>query len=297
MHPLRAIDVCCGAGGWIAASRGLPIKWIAAIDWAADCCLSVRYNYPDVPVIRADATRIDWQRFAGKVDLITGAIPCEEISIARSNIELSESDLAAWHNLLDSIIAGCQAASPKYWVIENVTPMKKHLYPLTPYMILNSKSWSGQARTRLYVGQFPQPRPGRESILGDYLRPGPHVLPLPVYRATQPTDNRWYSAGTKRLLQADQPSPTISAFGSRRPRGFVVPLSDGRERVLTLTEAATLQGFPSDYVFVATQTRAWKMVAQAVQIDTARAILKGIVKRSEERRVGKECRSRWSPYH
>ena len=23
----------------------------------------------------------------------------------------------------------------------------------------------------------------------------------------------------------------------------------------------------------------------------------GIVKRSEERRVGKECRSRWSPYH
>ena len=25
--------------------------------------------------------------------------------------------------------------------------------------------------------------------------------------------------------------------------------------------------------------------------------LKGVVCRSEERRVGKECRSRWSPYH
>src|SRR5690554_6894141 len=25
--------------------------------------------------------------------------------------------------------------------------------------------------------------------------------------------------------------------------------------------------------------------------------LKSVVKRSEERRVGKECRSRWSPYH
>ena len=24
---------------------------------------------------------------------------------------------------------------------------------------------------------------------------------------------------------------------------------------------------------------------------------KGIIARSEERRVGKECRSRWSPYH
>ena len=31
--------------------------------------------------------------------------------------------------------------------------------------------------------------------------------------------------------------------------------------------------------------------------DLARSILKAIENRSEERRVGKECRSRWSPYH
>ena len=30
---------------------------------------------------------------------------------------------------------------------------------------------------------------------------------------------------------------------------------------------------------------------------TARAITKKAKPRSEERRVGKECRSRWSPYH
>ena len=29
----------------------------------------------------------------------------------------------------------------------------------------------------------------------------------------------------------------------------------------------------------------------------AKAILASVIKRSEERRVGKECRSRWSPYH
>ena len=27
------------------------------------------------------------------------------------------------------------------------------------------------------------------------------------------------------------------------------------------------------------------------------AVLRGVDERSEERRVGKECRSRWSPYH
>src|SRR3712207_9586457 len=41
-------------------------------------------------------------------------------------------------------------------------------------------------------------------------------------------------------------------------------------------------------------------VAQAVvALDgaDARLIHKSLVRRSEERRVGKECRSRWSPYH
>ena len=30
---------------------------------------------------------------------------------------------------------------------------------------------------------------------------------------------------------------------------------------------------------------------------TARELAENVPKRSEERRVGKECRSRWSPYH
>ena len=33
------------------------------------------------------------------------------------------------------------------------------------------------------------------------------------------------------------------------------------------------------------------------QIGYLEGSLEGTVKRSEERRVGKECRSRWSPYH
>jgi len=31
--------------------------------------------------------------------------------------------------------------------------------------------------------------------------------------------------------------------------------------------------------------------------ETAKKVEKKILDRSEERRVGKECRSRWSPYH
>ena len=37
--------------------------------------------------------------------------------------------------------------------------------------------------------------------------------------------------------------------------------------------------------------------ADAGQAAAERANLLTLVRRSEERRVGKECRSRWSPYH
>ena len=37
--------------------------------------------------------------------------------------------------------------------------------------------------------------------------------------------------------------------------------------------------------------------AKVSKVGTVRPTEKFIVERSEERRVGKECRSRWSPYH
>jgi site-specific DNA-cytosine methylase len=40
---------------------------------------------------------------------------------------------------------------------------------------------------------------------------------------------------------------------------------------------ASLQGYPADYVFVGSPTDVSVMVGNSVQIDTARAILEGIV--------------------
>ena len=40
-----------------------------------------------------------------------------------------------------------------------------------------------------------------------------------------------------------------------------------------------------------------KILDDAVAGDNVGILLRGVLLRSEERRVGKECRSRWSPYH
>ena len=40
-----------------------------------------------------------------------------------------------------------------------------------------------------------------------------------------------------------------------------------------------------------------ELINMTPEIDTDSIIVKHPTTRSEERRVGKECRSRWSPYH
>ena len=40
----------------------------------------------------------------------------------------------------------------------------------------------------------------------------------------------------------------------------------------------------------------WKNILQFI-VTIATSVISALGVRSEERRVGKECRSRWSPYH
>jgi site-specific DNA-cytosine methylase len=285
MSPLRAIDLCCGAGGWIEAARGLPIKFRLAVDWAQDCCLTVKLNHPEVPIVCADVTRLDYARLRG-IDLVLGAIPCEQISTARNGRKPTDDAMARWHALLDGMLEALLDIDPTWWAIENVIGMRKHLPIFTPYTVLNARHYSGQDRKRIFVGHFPLPSPpvvSPRKVLADYLQPGPYITTPAILHATKRTRHQWYTSGCKRVIPAALPSPTITDFGGRHSRGFLVEMADGRERQLRFEEAADLQGFPSTYLFVGSQTRAWKMVAQAVQIDLARAILQAIVAEASAR--------------
>ena len=76
--------------------------------------------------------------------------------------------------------------------------------------------------------------------------------------------------------------------GRNISKGKTVPLTDGcvirmvNERMLTAV-------FFENYV----SGRDWRIL----NMDDGRHTVKIAKQRSEERRVGKECRSRWSPYH
>ncbi len=310
MRELRAIDLCGGAGGWAVAARGLPIRITHAVDWWPPAVRTYRLNHPEVLVIRADCREIPLKPEG--FDLVLGGIPCQWLSHLRS-IGLGNppkpEEIERERALLDSILGWVKQLDPPYWCLEDVKQILTELPPFTPYHVIDAQQFSGQRRVRAYVGDFPRPKPAMEGdprLARDYLRPGPHrVHPKNLDRFVS-RHNTWQSKDNVYPIEADRKFPTVVTVGSRHdsksvvlhPKGMairpaakfptvlnqhrhdaehaVLDESGTYRRQVEWTEAALAQGFPEDYVFVGNQSDVSQMVANAIQIDTGRAILKAI---------------------
>jgi site-specific DNA-cytosine methylase len=277
---LRAIDVCCGAGGWGVAARGLPIDIEVAYDREQDCLDTYAYNFPATKTVKADVAELDWSKLTG-IDVVLGGIPCETVTPCRKNRKnpVGDRELSEWHKLIDSILAGIEVARPRYWCFENVIQMRLHLPPLVPQWYVNASEFSGQSRKRMWIGNFPTPCHGSDrSVLADYLRKGPYVMTARVksdVTFTAPSTRMKFEKSGGRWIDPRRKCPTIVKC-SKRWGDWCIQLGDGRHRVLQFTEAAALHGFPDDYVFISSQDRAWKMVGQAIPIPVGAAILRSI---------------------
>src|ERR1051326_7989173 len=116
------------------------------------------------------------------------------------------------------------------------------------------------------------------------LAPGRSVVPIVFYRAM--------------LLAADlAPIDALCAALAARglaPAPLVVPSLKDKDAAVFLRDAfAKLR--PA--LIVTTTAFAAGNCGEATVLDEADVPVLQIISRSEERRVGKECRSRWSPYH
>ncbi|MCG8407778.1 MAG: DNA cytosine methyltransferase [Phycisphaerales bacterium] len=277
---LLAIDLCGGAGGWACAARGLPIRIIAAIDYDITALTTYQLNHPHVQPIVADVRNIPLavSKLRSKVDLILGGIPCETISKWRDiadHSKVTEKELTNWHRTLDACMEIVKEAQPRWWCLEDVNAIVDHLPILTPYQKIDAAGYGPQRRERVFVGEFPKPKAGRDRrVLADCLRRGPYRIGTRVLRRT-PKRSQYFSADHHSWFDPGRKSHTVCAWSSRRDVDSVVVDGDLR-RQLEWQEAAALQGFPDDYVFFGPPTAVGKHIGQAIQIDTGRAILQAI---------------------
>ncbi len=296
---LRAVDLCCGAGGWAAAARGLPIDWVCVADLAADCLETWEVNHaaehPTCERLRCDLRLAEsadavLKAADGSVDLVVGGIPCEQVSVARGANRANATEIEDWHRLIDQCLSIVDRLAPRFWAIEDVIQIEKHLPgPLfhgknIPCRRIEAADHSPQRRLRTFLGTFPDPvpEPGPRT-LQEVLRPGPHL----IISGAEHYEPAWAFSGALtlgktiiRLLPPEKPCPTVTTKigirGGRDKRAYTVVDDRGRRRKLSWQEAATVQGFPDDYLFVGGLTRAAEMIGRAIPIAVGRAILKAI---------------------
>lgn len=116
------MEVCAGGGG---LSSGLIKSGFIPIllnDHNHDCCKTLKHNHPNATVIGGSMDKIDCSKYIGKVDLLTGGVPCQSFSQAglRKGLEDPRGDLMLKFTDMLNVI------QPKVFMIENVKGLLTH---------------------------------------------------------------------------------------------------------------------------------------------------------------------------
>lgn len=134
------IEVCAGAGG---LSLGLIKSGFTPIllnDSDKDCCKTLKKNHPDTNIICGSMDTIDYTKYDGKIDLLTGGIPCQSFSQAGLRKGLKDSR----GNLIFKFIDILNCVKPKLFMIENVKGLLTHDKGETFKKILNALNENGE---------------------------------------------------------------------------------------------------------------------------------------------------------
>lgn len=150
MRVLSLFDgISCGQ---VALERaGIPVEVYYASEIDKYAIEITQKNYPNT-IQLGDVTKIDFTEFIGKVDLIMGGSPCQDLSIAGKRKGLSGERSGLFYKFVEAI----ETIKPKYFLLENNVGMPQEAYEeisrlmgCYPVMI-NSALVSAQTRKRYY---------------------------------------------------------------------------------------------------------------------------------------------------
>lgn len=153
MKPLRVLSLFDGIScGQVALERaGIPVEVYYASEIDKYAIQVTQKNYPNT-IQLGDINNVDFTQFVGKIDLIMGGSPCQDLSIAGKRKGLSGERSGLFYKFVEAI----DVIKPKYFLLENNYGMPQEAYEemsklmgCYPIMI-NSALVSAQTRKRFY---------------------------------------------------------------------------------------------------------------------------------------------------
>lgn len=116
------IEVCAGGGGLSSGLIKSGFTPMLLNDNNRDCCKTLQHNHPATNIVCDSMDNIDYSQYVGKVDLLTGGVPCQSFSQAglRKGLDDPRGDLMI--RFIDIL----HLIKPKLFMIENVKGLLTH---------------------------------------------------------------------------------------------------------------------------------------------------------------------------
>lgn len=304
---MRVLSLFSGAGGLDLGFKraGFTLTW--AIDLYDDAVQTYRANIGD-HVVNGDLSEVETSSIPHG-DVVIGGFPCQGFSVA--NTERSPDDgrnklyrefvrvvrkkkprFFVAENVKGILSLGDGEVFEK--IVEDFGSAGYHVV----YCVLNAADYGvPQRRERVFIVGVERGRPcdmtaiaprrthappdeAAETELSPWITIGEALDDFPEPESDHDIPNHHDYSRYKlrfngylghRRMDPDKPAPTVTGRGDMEG-GVVVQHHPGNNRRMSPREVATVQGFPTDYIFKGSLTSTYRQIANAVPPPLAQAV-------------------------
>lgn len=124
-HPNRdfySIELFAGGGGLALGMAKAGFKHVLLNEFDHNACDTLRFNHPEWNVVEGDVCDIDFSKWAGIVDFISGGFPCQAFSYAGKGGGFNDTRGTLFFQLARAI----KEVMPKVFLGENVRGLEAH---------------------------------------------------------------------------------------------------------------------------------------------------------------------------
>lgn len=209
---VTAIELFAGAGGLALGLELAGIHTLEFVEIDKTCCETLRTNRPDWNITNQDISTVDFSKYRGLVDIVTGGFPCQAFSYAGKKLGLNDVRGTLFYEFARCV----KEVQPLIFVAENVRGLISHDNGRTlntiidvlseigysvEYKVLNAAYYGvGQKRERIVIVGT------KDGVAFEYPTPNKTMTTLKEVLKDCPTsEGQSYSAKKKAILDRIPP--------------------------------------------------------------------------------------------
>lgn len=244
VKPLRkftSIELFAGAGGLAIGLENAGFKHILLNEFDHNACETLRTNRPKWKIEEGDIHNVDFTKFRGKVDLLSGGFPCQAFSYAGKGEGFKDTR----GTLFFELMRAAKEINPRVILCENVKGLTSHDNGHTFRVIKNSFKEFGYTlfepkvlRACRYMVPQKRERIILVAVRNDLADKATFLYPSPYYRVLTLRDA--FFAGV--LYKNDVPSSIGQSYPEKKKKVLALVPQGGDWRDLPEDVAMNFMG-------------------------------------------------------